>query len=268
MAVSGQKSRHELANVDQPEWIIDMFGDHMSVPRPVVAMLLYPGLTLLDLVAPHAALGHLTDVHLVWKAIEPVVSDTGVTILPTSTLADCPADVDVLFVPGGSGQSSVAADVEILAFLATRGGHARYVTSVCGGSLILGAAGLLRGYRAATHWTGRELLAAFGAQNVDDRVVVDRNRITGGGVTAGLDFGLVLLAELLGEQAARLTQLIMEYDPQPPFDAGSPQAAGPALTAQARGFSQQLNIDMAAIAEQLALQGWGRSYGPVVRNVV
>ncbi|WP_248958098.1 DJ-1/PfpI family protein [Sphaerisporangium perillae] len=237
----------------------DVGSARAAQPRPQVAMLLYPGLTLLDLFAPHTALARTMDVHLVWKTMDPVVSDTGVAVLPTATLADCPAELDVLFVPGGLAQDEVAADEEVLAFLEDRGARAKYVTSVCGGSLILGAAGLLRGYRAATHWTGRDVLALFGAENVSERVVVDRNRITGGGVTAGLDFGLVVLAELLGEDVARFTQLIMEYDPRPPFTAGSPEGAGPELTAQARVFSGALNASMTAIAEDLATRGWGRA---------
>src|SRR5258707_14760477 len=147
------------------------------------------------------------------------------------------------------GQAPVAADEEVLAFLAARGARAQYVTSVCGGSLILGAAGLLRGYRATTHWTGIDVLALFGAEYAEGRVVVDRNRITGGGVTAGLDFGLVVLAKLLGEDVAKLTQLMLEYAPAPPFDAGTPEAAGPELTAMARAGSAGGNAAMRLGAE-------------------
>jgi transcriptional regulator GlxA family with amidase domain len=223
-------------------------------------MLLYPGLTALDLVGPQAPLSQFMDVHLVWKTLDPVLADSGMTITPTTTLAECPEELDVLFVPGGRGQAQLLDDVEVLAFLADRGSRARYVTSVCGGSLILGAAGLLRGYRAATHWTARHLLAAFGACNVDDRVVMDRNRITGGGVTAGLDFGLTLLSEMFGEQSAKVTQLALEYDPQPPFDVGSPEKAGAELIALVRASMGDLNDGTAAIAEKLAATGWGRSY--------
>ncbi|MFI6513519.1 DJ-1/PfpI family protein [Streptosporangium sp. NPDC050855] len=227
--------------------------------RPQVAMLLYPGLTLLDLFGPHTVFAHTMDVHLVWKTTDPVISDTGVAVQPTTTLGDCPVDLDVLFVPGGAAQDKVAADEEVLTFLEDRGARARYVTAVCGGSLVLGAAGLLRGYQAATHWSGRDVLALFGAENVSERVVIDRNRITGGGVTAGLDFGLVVQAELLGEDVAKFTQLIMEYDPRPPFTAGSPKGAGPELTAQARAFTEPINTSMTAIAEDLATRGWGRA---------
>jgi transcriptional regulator GlxA family with amidase domain len=232
----------------------------MTAPaRPKIAMLLYPGLTPLDLIAPQAAFAATTETHLVWKTTDPVESDSGVVLQPTTTFADCPADLDVLFVPGGMGQASVAADEEVLEFLADRGARARYVTSVCGGSLILGAAGLMRGYRATTHWTGVDALALFGAEYAEGRVVFDRNRITGGGVTAGLDFGLVVLARLLGEDVAKLTQLMLEYAPAPPFDAGSPETAGPELTAMARASIDELNNAMAAVAERLAVKGWGRA---------
>jgi len=227
--------------------------------RPKVAMLLYPGLTPLDLIAPHAAFAGTMETHLVWKTTDPVRSDSGVVLHPTTTFADCPADLDVLFVPGGLGQAPVAADEEVLEFLADRGARAQYVTSVCGGSLILGAAGLLRDYRATTHWSGIEALALFGAKYAEGRVVVDRNRITGGGVTAGLDFGLVVLARLLGEEVAKMTQLMLEYAPAPPFDAGTPDTAGPELTAIARAGNRQVNEEMTAVAEQLAAKGWGRA---------
>ena len=229
--------------------------------RPVAAMLLYPGLTALDLIAPHTAWSPFMDVHLVWKTREPVVSDGGVTIQPTTTFADSPETVDILFVPGGLEQDQVVADVEVLEFLADRGSRARYVTSVCGGALILGAAGLLTGYRAATHWAARDLLPLFGAENVNDRVVVDRNRISGGGVTAGLDFGLTVLAEMRGVQTAHLSQLMMEYDPAPPFDVGSPEKAGPALTGMVADTVKGVNDRMVDLADSLAAQGWGRARG-------
>lgn len=232
-----------------------------SVPprRPVVALLLYPGLTLLDLVAPYQALGLSMDVHLVWKDLEPVKDDISAAVLPTTSFADCPEDLDLLLIPGGMGQVDVNGDDEVLEFVADRGAKARYVASVCGGSLILGAAGLLRGYRAATHWIARDLLAAYGAENVNERVVIDRNRITGGGVTAGLDLGLVVIAEMLGEEIAKVTQLRLEYDPQPPFNTGSPEAAGATLTALVRADSEAFVAQLADIANTLPERGWGRA---------
>ncbi|WP_424185305.1 DJ-1/PfpI family protein [Actinokineospora sp. G85] len=208
----------------------------MAPDRPVAAMLLYPGLTNLDLVGPHAVWSWTMDVHLVWKDLDPVETDSGMKILPTTTLASCPADVDILFVPGGAGTSAAMADPEVLDFLADRGSRASYVTSVCTGSLVLAAAGLLRGYRAGTHWAFREHLAPMGAECVAERVVVDRNRVTGGGVTAGIDFGLTVLAEILGQDRARFAQLLLEYDPAPPFDAGTPEKAAPATVEAARSI--------------------------------
>lgn len=217
-------------------------------PPLAIGMLLFPGLTLLDLVGPQAALGLHGRTHLLWKTLEPVASDTGVSLLPTTTFADCPAELDVLFVPGGFGTNDAMRDPDVLHFLADRGRRARYVTSVCTGSLVLGAAGLLDGYRAATHWASYEALEALGVEAVRRRVVVDRNRISGGGVTAGLDFGLTLLAELRGEPAAKLTQLMLEYDPKPPFDAGSPEGAGPEATAAVRAMLGEHFVQMTAIA--------------------
>ncbi len=194
---------------------------------PVVAMLVYPGMTLLDTMGPQAALSTSCKIHLVWKDLNPLVTDSGVMITPDTTLENCPKDLDVFFVGGGSPE--VMQDAEVMAFVADRGGKAKYVTSVCNGSIVLGAAGLLDGYRAASHWAVIDALPLFGATPVRERVVTDRNRITGGGVTAGIDFGLVLISKLIDEKTAKLTQLAMEYDPHPPFDCGSPEKAGPEL---------------------------------------
>lgn len=200
-----------------------------------IGMLLFPRLTQLDLTAPFEVLHRVPDtsVHLLWKDREPVRAESGLALLPTMTLADCPP-LDILFVPGGFGQREASADEAVLSFLREQGSQARFVTSVCTGSLLLGAAGLLDGYEATTHWAYVDLLEAFGARYVNRRVVVDRNRITAGGVTAGLDFGLTLAAELAGEEMARALQLGLEYDPAPPFDSGHPDRADPALVAAVR----------------------------------
>ena len=183
-----------------------------------------------------------------WKTLDPVPTDSGLSINPTTAFADCPDDLDVLFVPGGFGTNAAMQDADIVAFLAKAGPNARYVTSVCSGSLVLGMAGLLDGYRAATHWACYPALEATGATAAHERVVADRNRFTGGGVTAGIDFGLMLLAELRGEQTAKLTQLAMEYDPAPPFDTGSPDAAGPELTDMALAMMGDMNSEAVEIA--------------------
>jgi cyclohexyl-isocyanide hydratase len=200
-----------------------------------IGMLLFPRLTQLDLTGPFEVLHRLPDakVHLVWKDLQPVYADSGLGLLPTTTFAECPP-LDVVMVPGGNGQMALMTDPVVLDFLRQHGATARYVTSVCTGALVLGAAGLLTGYNATTHWAFTELLPAFGACHVAGRVVVDRNRITGGGVTAGIDFGLRLVAELAGEDAAKAIQLGLEYDPAPPFRSGHPDVADPALVAQLR----------------------------------
>jgi cyclohexyl-isocyanide hydratase len=199
-----------------------------------IGMLLYPGLTQLDLTGPFEVLHRVPDarVHLAWKTADPVVADSGLTLTPSTTLEACPR-LDVLFCPGGRGQIAVMQDQEVLDFLRRQAAAARYVTSVCTGSLILGAAGLLAGYDAATHWAFMDLLPGFGARPVKKRVVVDRDRITGGGVTAGIDFGLRLVAEIAGEEVAKMIQLGLEYDPEPPY-RGHPDTADPAIVESVR----------------------------------
>ena len=200
-----------------------------------IGLLLYPGLTQLDLTGPFEVLHRLPDarVHLVSKTLDPVRSDSGLGLLPTTRMDACPA-LDLVFVPGGYGQIALMSDAEVLDFLRRQAAGARYVTSVCTGALLLGAAGLLAGFEAATHWAYMELLPAFGAKPVDRRVVVDRNRITAGGVTAGIDFGLRVVAEIAGADVAKAIELELEYDPEPPFRSGHPRVAEPALVAEAK----------------------------------
>jgi len=199
--------------------------------RLTVIALIHPGMILLDLVGPLTCFNMMmADVHLAWKTMDPVRTDTGVTVAPTTTFVECPTEADVLFVPGGlSGTTTMMEDDDVVDFLRSRGTRSRYVTSVCTGSLLLGAAGLLKGKRATSHWYTRDLLPLFGATPTNDRVVLDGNVITGGGVTAGIDFGLALVARLRGEDTAKFIQLLLEYDPQPPFKAGSPEEAGACL---------------------------------------
>jgi len=203
----------------------------MPEPDPVsVAFLIYPGVTQLDFTGPAQVLSRLGNVKVdfVWKQRDPVPTDAGFSVLPTATFGDLAA-ADILCVPGGLACVDIIEDDEVLAWLRGVGERSAWVTSVCTGSLILGAAGLLRGYRAACHWAWREHLRRFGAEPVATRVVFDRNRVTGGGVTAGIDFALALTAAIRGEDHARLIQLALEYDPAPPFDCGSPERAGEAL---------------------------------------
>ena len=200
-----------------------------------IGLLLFPDITQLDMTGPYEVFTKLPDaeVHLVARTMEPVTANGGMRILPTTTLGACP-QLDVVCVPGGGGMNPLLNDPETLQFLKAQAAGARYVTSVCTGALVLGAAGLLQGKRAATHWMSRDMLAAFGAVPVAERVVKDGNVITGGGVTAGIDFALTVAAEAFGEDLAKSIQLAIEYDPQPPFDAGSPEGAGEAITSRTR----------------------------------
>ena len=215
-----------------------------------IGMLLYPELTQLDLTGPFELLHRVPEarVHLLWKDMQPVAAGSGLAILPTATLEAAPP-LDVLFVPGGWGQAKLMRDDTVLAFLRAQGETASWVTAVCTGSLLLGAAGLLDGYRAATHWAFVDQLPAFGATHEPGRVVVDRNRITGGGVTAGIDFGLTLVAHLAGEDTAKAIQLGLEYDPHPPFRSGHPDVADPELVARVRAsLDARLPVDTKAVS--------------------
>ena len=193
-----------------------------------IGILIYPNVTQLDATGPAQVLARVPGavLHMIWKTRDPIPTDAGFSIVPNTTFTDCPR-LDVICVPGGGGQVALMTDPETLDFLRRQAATARYVTSVCTGSLVLGAAGLLKGYRSACHWAWRDMLSDFGAIPVAERVVRDRNRISGGGVTAGIDFGLTVAAELAGEEVAKSIQLVLEYDPQPPFDSGSPEKAGP-----------------------------------------
>jgi cyclohexyl-isocyanide hydratase len=216
-------------------------------------LILFPDMTQLDLTGPFEVFARIpgATVHLLWKTLEPVRSDRGLTMLPTTTFDECPA-LDLVCVPGGPGQVALMEDEEILGFVRQRAATCRYVTSVCTGSLVLGAAGLLKGYRATSHWASRDQLALLGAEPVDARVVFDRNRITGAGVTSGIDFALEVAAHLVGEDVAKQIQLQMEYAPQPPYDAGSPASAGAAVTAQVMARMESLQSRRRKVTIQAA----------------
>ena len=193
-----------------------------------VGMLVFPGITQLDLTGPQEVFSKVrgVEVRLYWKNLTPIASASGLQLIPTCTFED-ESPIDLLCVPGGPGQVELMADDEVLNFLRRAAEKSRYITSVCTGSLLLGAAGLLQGYQATTHWMAMDDLSALGAIAVRKRVVSDRNRITGAGVTAGIDFALTVIAQLWGEPVARAIQLALEYDPQPPFTEGSPRTALP-----------------------------------------
>ncbi|OIX90560.1 DJ-1/PfpI family protein [Pantoea sp. Ae16] len=199
-----------------------------------VGLLLFPDVTQLDLTGPFEVFARAPDtrVHLIWKTPEPVISDRGLAMLPTTTFDTCPP-LDVICVPGGPGQIALMTDSTVLAFIREKSAQASLVTSVCTGSLVLGAAGLLKGYRATSHWASLDQLSLLGAEPISARVVRDRNRITGAGVTSGIDFALRVVADLQGEAVAQMIQLQMEYNPQPPFNSGTPHTAPAELLAQA-----------------------------------
>jgi cyclohexyl-isocyanide hydratase len=203
----------------------------MSEPLQI-GLVVFPRVTQLDFTGPLQVFSSVpgAKVHLIWKRIEPVASDTALVVTPTITFADCP-QLDVICVPGGFGTDDMVNDEEMLDFLRRQAVAAKYVTSVCTGSLVLGAAGLLQGYRAATHWTAMEFLSSFGATPTKVRVCVDRNRVTGGGVTAGIDFALTLVSIMIDRETAEAIQLRLEYNPAPPFNSGSPDTAPPELVA-------------------------------------
>jgi cyclohexyl-isocyanide hydratase len=221
-----------------------------------VAIAIYPMVTQLDFTGPAQVLSRLgnTMVYLVARSRDPVLTDAGFAVLPSSTFDEL-READILCVPGGISCTDEMQHEATLDWIREVGSGAQWVTSVCTGSLLLGAAGLLRGYRATSHWAWREHLVAFGAEPVAERVVFDRNRVTGGGVTAGIDFALALTAAIRGEEHARMVQLSLEYDPAPPFDSGSPEGAGPemvaALTARMNKLVPDREAQIRAAAERL-----------------
>ena len=221
-----------------------------------IAFLLFPGVTQLDLTGPAQFLSRLpgAKIDLVWDSLDPVPTDAGFAILPTATFAQVPR-ADLLCIPGGMGIAQVIDHDAALGWVRQVGAEAGWVTSVCTGALVLGAAGLLRGYKATTHWAWHNMLPLFGAEPVQARHVIDRNRATGGGVTAGIDFALALMARIAGDDVARAVQLALEYDPAPPFDAGSPAKAGEALvgvyTDRANRLAPTRKADLIASARRL-----------------
>ena len=218
-----------------------------------ITILVYPGLTPLDLVGPMQIWSAWPDLHmeLVAESLDPMETDTVMRIVPTHTYETATTDPDIFFIPGGDeGTLKAMQNEALLDFVRQQGSRAKWVTSVCTGALILGAAGLLQGYKCTTHWLVLDGLKKFGAQPVKARWVIDRNRATGGGVTAGIDFGLALMAQLAGEEVAHATQLLVEYAPNPPFNSGTPDEAQPDICQAVRNkytaFVSQIN-DMTGV---------------------
>ena len=214
-----------------------------------IGFLLYPNVTQLDLTGPAQVLHRMpgAQVFYVWKTIEPIMSDCELALMPTVTMADCP-QLDMVCVPGGYGCTAMMADAEVLDWLRKQAAGAKLMTSVCTGSLVLAAAGLLKGYKAGCHWAWGEHLALFGAEYVAERTVIDRDRITAGGVTSGIDFAFRVIEQLCGRDVAESIQLVIEYDPQP-LGGGTPASARPEILA---AVNAMLGKRMAGRAEEIA----------------
>src|SRR5262245_29347503 len=218
----------------------------------LIGMLIFPELTQLDMTGPYEVLARLpnTKVLLVAHTMAPVKTDRGMQIVPSITFAECP-QLDLVMVPGGPGQQQLMEDSVVIEFLQRQARGAKYVTSVCTGSLVLGAAGLLKGKRATSHWAAIDHLKLLGAIPVSEKVVIDGNVITGAGVTSGIDFALTVAAALEGEEVARSIQLQIEYDPAPPFNSGSPKTASPATVQAIRDRLKTLNQQRHEMAQRV-----------------
>jgi cyclohexyl-isocyanide hydratase len=218
----------------------------------LIGMLVFPRLTQLDMTGPYEVLARLpnTKVLLVAHTMAPVKTDRGMEIVPSVTIAACP-QLDLVMVPGGPGQQDLMEDEVVLEFLQRQARSAKYVTSVCTGSLVLGAAGLIQGKRATCHWAALEHLRPLGAIPVSERVVMDGNVITGAGVASGIDFALAVAAMLEGEAVARQIQLQIEYDPSPPFDSGSVETASAETVALLRSRGAALNEQRREVAARV-----------------
>ena len=218
-----------------------------------IGMLVFPMMTSLDILGPFEVLARAPDciAELVWKDTGPVRGDTGLTLIPQRSFADAP-QYDVVVVPGGPGQTPLMEDEAVLQFLRDQAAGAGLITSVCTGSLLLAAAGLLGGRKSTCHWLSIDQLALFGVQACPDRVVIDGDRITGAGVTSGLDFAFTVLAKLRGDEAAKTLQLLLEYDPAPPFESGHPRVATPELVEKVRAMADKMLRERREVSTRVA----------------
>jgi cyclohexyl-isocyanide hydratase len=213
-----------------------------------VGFVIFPDLTQLDFTGPQQVLARLPQsaMHIVAKSAAPVPSDSGLSLVPTHTFENCPR-LDLICIPGGiTGVVRAMGDRETIAFVQRQSSTAKYVTSVCTGAFVLGAAGLLKGRRATTHWAFTELLPLVGATYERKRVVKDGNLITAGGVTSGIDFGLRVVADLAGDTVAQGIQLSLEYDPDPPFASGHPDRASESVMASLSPRYERARADFRA----------------------
>lgn len=212
-----------------------------------IQMFTYPGMTLLDLVGPLQTWSSWPDAEfqIVAQTVGKIPTDCGMSINATHSFSEAWSEPDILFVPGGTeGTFALLENDEVLTFLERQGNKAGWVTSVCTGSIVLAAAGLLNGYRATTHWMAKDMLPAFDVEVGEGRWVIDRNRASGGGVTAGIDFGLALMAHISGDETlAQQVQLAMEYAPSPPYSSGTPNDAPPEILAAVTAFFDSEDIE-------------------------
>jgi len=235
------KAEAEAMSRNAHESLMGLKEDFKMMGDERIAMLLYPGFAALDLVGPQYLFASMmgAKIYLISPTddLKPVTSGEGLAIVPTHTPSECPEALDILFVPGGAnGTLEAMKNAKLIDFITRRAATSNYVTSVCTGSLLLGKAGLLKGKKATSHWAMLELLPEFGAIPVKQRVVWDGKLITGGGVTAGIDFGLQIVAALRGKTYAQTIQLQAEYDPAPPYDSGSPEKADPFVRDNLKGI--------------------------------
>jgi len=230
-------------------------SDHSKyheIKHETIVLVAYPMMTALDLLGPQHMLASMmgAKVLIAAQTPEPITSDTGLKIVPDVDFTHCPREIDLFLVPGGlAGTTAAMKDPRTIAFVRELAAHSKYITSVWTGSLILGTAGLLKGYKATSHWIASHMLPYFGATPVAQRVVVDRNRITGAGVTAGMDLALTVVNMLRGEDYTRMVTLLAEYDPAPPIHAGSPDTAGPQTTGILRDMFSDWLADTEAFAK-------------------
>lgn len=227
------------------------------MPSFRIGFLAFPNMTQLDMTGPLQVFAYLpeAETRVIWKTRDPIATQGGLRLVPDTVMSDCP-QLDVICIPGGSGVLALMEDAEVLDFIRQQAAEARYVGSICTGSLVLGAAGLLKGKKATTHWAWIDLLATLGAIPTKDRVVRDGNVFTGGGVTAGIDFGLTMVAELAGRDVAEGVQLGIEYAPSPPFNSGRPELARPEILTAVRerldAMREQRETVAARVAQGLA----------------